>query len=140
MVPDHTTGPRLIILLTDLQGNRLENGGEIKAEKDQVFYLTNDFSKGFVNSVNKAAYLVLGLKQGVLVEQAEHGCDDNQLLQMFSKGDLVVCKSSKTQAVKFETAVLVFNTKTDQLSQYAADATIPLSEHDLLIKRHGNYQ
>jgi hypothetical protein len=140
VVPDHQTGPRLIIFLTDLKANRLDNGDEIEANKNQVVYLVNEFSKGFVNSANEAAYLVLGLKQSVLHEGQAHACGHEGLEQLFAQGDLVVCRSRKSQSVKLAVPTLSFTPETSQLVRNEAGAETHLYQNDLVIKLHGIYQ
>ena len=133
IVPDHSTGPRLIIFLTNLQANRLDSGDEIIANKDQVFYLTNEFSKGFVNSSHEAAYLVFGLKQGISNENTTLSCHHEGLDQLFSQGGLLVCKSNKNHSLKFDRTTLVFSPDTSQLTKYKAENLAGLRAEDIVI-------
>jgi len=62
ILADHQTGPRIIVLLSDLKGQRLDDGTEFKAAMGDVFYLENSFSRGFKNqSEYKVSYLVFSL-------------------------------------------------------------------------------
>ena len=57
---DHETNARLIILLTNLDIKRLDDGSETKVANGKAFFLENTFSKGFSNeSQAPLSYLVL---------------------------------------------------------------------------------
>lgn len=137
VVPDHTTGPRVLVFLTDLKANRLDDGDEIQVAKDQALYLTNDFSKGFVNSANEAAYLVLGFKQGGMMKSDDSHCPSQGLVPLFTQGGVLICKSEQAQTLKFKDKTLVYNPNQSELNIAKADDVVLLNQGDLIFNLQG---
>jgi hypothetical protein len=60
-LPDHDTGPRVIVLLTELCGRRVADGSEVRAPSGQALYLDNRFAGAMTNEGAELSYLVLSL-------------------------------------------------------------------------------
>lgn len=95
VLADHLTGPRVIILLTDLSGQRLEDDSPITAQAQQSFYLENTFSKGFKNTANTtASYLVMPVMDSKPVH-IFNSCRQHGFNLMLSKSPIRVCQSQQ---------------------------------------------
>ena len=138
VVPDHSTGPRVLILLTDLVANRLADGSEVKASIDQVLYLSNGFSAGFKNSAKPAAYLVLGLKSDILMEGKNKPCSQAAMTQLFSQDDLVVCKSATTFDAEITQTRLLYRQRYSSVKKLKPGKKVTVQSGDILLEFSGN--
>ncbi len=134
---DHATGPRIIILLTDLAGKRLADNSEFAAPQGAVMYLTNTFSPGFINhSKNMAEYLVVGLNQGELSDVSKNRHSDHtSLVSVFSQGHLQVCLvSEEVKPLKTQHDVLHYQVRQDLVRRHTTGGALHLSTDDWVIK------
>ena len=134
LVPDHTTRPRLIVFTENFKGYRLENNEEISANKGQVFYLENLFSKGFTNSKEASAYLVFELKKDKLKDKQIYSCLESGLKQIFSRGALVVCKSIKNQTLNIKRDTFLYRQPNHSSKALKSGQRIKIKNGDLLIQ------
>jgi hypothetical protein len=135
VLPDHLTGPRAIVLLTDLTGQRLADGSSIEAKALQAFYLTNTFSAGFKNtSAQTASYLVISLTQQAAVNQ-QPTCPNATFDGLLEQGSVAVCQSQQSQSqIGLEaTKTLVYSQQTSQVKPLSTQTKTELEVGDLMI-------
>lgn len=134
---DHVTGPRIIVLLTDLNGQRIKEGAPIDIKAHQAFYLTNTFSAGFKNTSSQtASYLVFSLEQGT-IESQQLACPNNNYISLLMKGPMLVCKSlvrQKLSNAEFKThKTLIYNQAQSEVKLYNNKQNIEISVGDLVF-------
>jgi len=135
ILADHSTGPRIIVLLTDLNGQRIKDGSSIAAKSNQAFYLTNTFSAGFQNnSAYTASYLVLGLNQSLLSQQTPT-CPETGFSSLLENGSVAVCQSLGLQSQVFQGGdrVLVYRQHASQVHAVTPEASVPLAAGDFIF-------
>lgn len=99
VLPDHRTGPRMIVLLSELNGERIKDNSPVTAKANQAFYLTNTFSAGFKNVAEKSAsYLVLSLEAEKLLNQ-NMVCPENFQVTL-ENSPVQACISLKDQTLE----------------------------------------
>jgi hypothetical protein len=134
VLPDHMTGPRVIVLLTDLNGQRLADGSPLEAKADQTFYLNNTFSAGFKNSsTHTASYLVISLLQQAPIEQPT--CSNVTFDALLEQGSVAVCQSLQSQSqVGLEGInTLVYSQLSSQVTPLFVQSKVELELGDLII-------
>ncbi len=135
VLPDHLTGPRVIVLLTDLSGQRINDGSRIEAKANQAFYLTNTFSAGFKNtSTHSASYLVISLTQQAADDQ-QPTCPNATFDALLEQGSVAVCQSLQSQSqvgVEAE-KTLVYSQQTSQVKPLSPQSKTELEVGDLMI-------
>ncbi|TDR19535.1 hypothetical protein [Marinicella litoralis] len=137
ILPDHQTGPRIVILMSDLSGKRLADGSEFSVEQDQVLYLQNTYSQGFQNSTTPATYLVLDLKGVVLDNKLSHPCEQPSMLQLFAQDDFTVCKNVTKQEIDFHVTTMVYRDDHHQFFLQHRSNKMTIIPGDVLIEFHG---
>ncbi len=146
-LPDHITEPRIVLLLTDLNGQRLKDGTAVTAKTNQAFYLTNTFSAGFKNtSADTASYLVISLGQRQSMDRQQsvdqqqtvnlqQTCPNAAFQALLDKGPVLVCRSleMQTQVNKDGKKILIYSQLTSQVHSISDQATSQLDIGDLMF-------
>ena len=135
VLPDHLTGPRAIVLLTDLTGQRLADGSSIEAKALQAFYLTNTFSAGFKNtSAHTASYLVISLTQQAADDQ-QPTCPNATFDGLLEQGSVAVCQSRQSQSQIYLEGIktLVYSQVRSQVQLLSTQSKTELEVGDLMI-------
>ncbi len=135
VLADHLTGPRTIVLLTDLNGQRINGDGMVSGKAHQAFYLINNFSVGFKNTAaHTAAYLVIALGQQLLQELAP-ACPKPGFISLSAHGPVAVCQSTmqQTQTYSNSETRLVYRTQTVQVEAVVDGSSASIEEGDFLM-------
>ena len=138
-VPDHLTTPRIVVLQTDLHGQRLADGSPFNVEQGQALFLTNTFSTGFTNVGEQAAiYWVLGFKNAPLgaaqAVQPAGQCLHPGLSTWLALTDLVLCQSQAPLSVQIQQGVLLYQASQQQVSWVDGGETIGVQTGDVVIE------
>ncbi|MGJ8663411.1 MAG: hypothetical protein ACSHWU_07165 [Marinicella sp.] len=138
VLADHKTGPRVIILLTDLSGKRLADDSMITAEAKQAFYLENTLSKGFQNvAQSTASYLVLPIPDSLPMQEFID-CQEQGLKSILENAPILVCENSFDIEFISARAVLWYKQGLSQAEVIAANVKQAISAGDLIIQAPGH--
>ncbi len=109
---DHDTSSRLIILLSDLNLQRIDDGSVTRLDKHQVFFLRNTFSKGFTNRADSALEYFVAQPRKELVKGTTPECKQGTV-SLISNDFTTICKSQSyfdgalitPNAIKFQWSI-----------------------------------
>ena len=139
VIPNHQTGPRILILMTDLNGHRLDDGSPIYATKSQTMFLENTFSNGFVNTSEQVlVYQVLAFSNTPkLVETAASESNDFhesawKLRLQFNEMLLYVAK--QPTVTKASQPLLQFEAKNKQVVEVGKGEQLTVQPGDWLLE------
>lgn len=135
VLADHVTGPRIIVLLTDLNGQRINDGSLVTGKAHQAFYLINNYSVGFKNTAAyTTSYLVIALGQQLLPALSP-ACPQPGFISLSAHGPVGVCQSTvqQNQAFSASESRLIYKQLTAQVEVVAAGSSVHIATGDLMM-------
>jgi len=134
ILADHKTGPRLIVLLTDLSGQRIADELPVTAQSKQVFYLENTLSKGFKNTANTfASYLVMPILNVNSVREFNN-CNMPNYNLLIENSPIMVCESQQDTVFESTEKVLWYSHKLSQAKIIPVHQQQSIAAGDLIFE------
>ena len=130
---DHDTGPRILITLSDINGQRLADGSDFHVPAHQALYLDNVFSPGFQNTGGDLSYLVLSLGQHTLSLNECNNEARAQVKFLLCSNWVNVGRCERVPADEISVPGLWYNHNSGTLQEFASSENLDICSGDFIF-------